>query len=377
MNTGSNEFKQWQLNGDYNFAKRNEPHKFRVRCNTTTDHCQAVAAADTCGADDIESLFADYDDNLQAIAYAELAPSSAARETDTQQQCNRAVPGSPPLANPAVRTDDATYYEQQNRNADLQVLIRNVSKFAEVAEKVCKTMSRGGCIGFGTTQPAAPQQTRRHVTIQIFDDVREWLPSERDLGLSRLTWPIEVGRNVKNTDEFKAIMLRTKEPETAAVYVSATNMFTSCMTSEEGDESLLELIIHGYKQNRLEELWALPLFNDVKSFGIKISQALQVVVEQLRISANRSGDRDLSETLQLFIDDFLEPLATRNTQKKELLKKAKDNSEKKTISNSPPPELMKDVCRNVMFMLHLLVETYKYHDSLTPSIRFIANCLMF
>ena len=176
--------------------------------------------------------------------------------------------------------------------------------------------------------------TVRTLKLHIYDDVLGWAPTDKELASDRITWPKHfVNRNPKDITAFtqRCDQLGKGDPQ---ALIGGLNMFTALITSEEGDESLLELIVNAYKQGLLETLWLTKLLKDTKSYGIKIAQALQLLVEMYRITANRHGQQELATLLTLVTDDFLEPLAARNTQKKEVQRKIKKIiKDKKKIKN--------------------------------------------
>ena len=176
--------------------------------------------------------------------------------------------------------------------------------------------------------------TVRTLKLHIYDDVMGWAPTDKELASDRITWPKHfVNRNPKDITAFtqRCDQLGKGDPQ---ALIGGLNMFTALITSEEGDESLLELIVNAYKQGLLETLWLTKLLRDTESYGIKIAQALQLLVEMYRITANRHGQQELATLLTLVTDDFLEPLAARNTQKKEVQRKIKKIiKDKKKIKN--------------------------------------------
>ena len=383
------EFKHWDLCGDVHFIRNKREHMFRIRksnrCDAIGSHdagSEAIAQIGDIVVDataapsddaDLERLFED--EELGAIA-TDTADVSAARAQ--RAPAHRAMPHGGDVDDNALTHND-----------DLQILIRTVNKF-------CIAVATHG-IGGGTHMPAShggacveshitasamhasqvSGLTVREIKLHIYDDILEWKPDDKQIAADRIPWPkVFAGRNHKDLTAFKQRLNQLGKHDTDAV-ISGINMLTNCITSEAGDESLLEIIVNGYKQELLETLWSTTLMKDTKSYGIKIAQALSLLVDTFRITANRHGQHELATLLQLVIDDFLEPLSARNTQKKETQRKAKDAKIKMRIKNLPSPELMKTVCRDAIFILNMLVQHYKGNDSIPPNIRFIANTLMY
>ena len=326
------EFKQWNLYRDSNFIIRGNAHVCRVRCDIEAECPGAIADGD-CGATAVDACTAQEFDDL----FEDDEPSANA-------------PAAPPPA--TVQRVPDVHATAPTCNRELHTLAENVNKFVETAEGLCATIASRGCFGVGYQVQQSPstvigvaQTMPRTLKVEIQEDVLAWSHNEQDLQKDRIKWPIQVGRNVKDTAEFREYMATNKDEETVAIYISAVNMFTSCLTTDKGDESLLELIIESYKQGILESLWNTPLFRDSKSFGIKIAQSLQIIVERSRVTANRHGQQVLVHDLQNVIDDFLKPLGARHIKKTTELKRAKDTRETK-IKILQPPHFMQKVCKD-------------------------------